>query len=68
MQAEAMGRLDPVLGRSSLDAPKPSADGPTQTELWLDTDPEAWSAPTTDGHKGSDKGSPGPGGQPKGPT
>lgn len=41
MQAEAMARLDAVLGRSPLDA---TGDGPAEappTELWVDQDPAA---------------------------
>jgi hypothetical protein len=53
---EAMGRLDAVLGRSSLDAPD---KGPTQAasaELWVDEEPAAWSISGSDGDKGPDKG------------
>ncbi len=47
LHAEAMGRLDAVLGRSPLDAPDEApAGGPLQTELWLDHDPGSWSGST----------------------
>jgi len=60
LHAEAMGRLDAVLGRSSLDAPAPNPDEPVQTVLWLDEDPEAWAAATSGSDKGRDKGPNGP--------
>ena len=47
LHAEAMGRLDAVLGRSPLDAPDEApAGGPLQTDLWLDHDPGSWSGST----------------------
>jgi hypothetical protein len=54
LQAEAMGRLDAVLGRSPLDRP---AAAPDQTvELWVDEDPQGSSAAAASGDKGPDKG------------
>jgi len=50
-QAEAMGRLDAVLGRSPLDAPEPAAAQPKQTMLWLDEDREAWARPAPAGRR-----------------
>jgi hypothetical protein len=45
MQAEAMGRLDAILGRSPLDAPdEVSAAAPGDPTLWADEEPGA--APT----------------------
>ena len=37
LQAEAMGRLDAVLGRSPLDRPAAAPD--EAVELWVDEDP-----------------------------
>ena len=54
LQAEAMGRLDAVLGRSPLDRPAAAPD--ERAELWVDADPEGWSAAATSGDKGPDKG------------
>jgi hypothetical protein len=54
--AEAMDRLDAVLGRSPLDAPD---EGPTEAasaELWVDEEPAAWSLTGSDGDKGHDMG------------
>jgi hypothetical protein len=54
LQAEAMGRLDAVLGRSPLDRP---AGAPDQTvELWVDEDRQGSSAAAASGDKGPDKG------------
>jgi hypothetical protein len=47
MQAEAMGRLDAILGRSPLDAPEevsgaaPEEPVPAADHLWLDEEPGA---------------------------
>ena len=39
MQAEAMGRLDAILGRSPLDAPNDADAAPEEPALWLDEEP-----------------------------
>jgi len=54
LQAEAMSRLDAVLGRSPLDR---QAAAPDETvELWVDEDPQGSSAAAASGDKGPDKG------------
>jgi integrase len=54
--AEAMGRLDAVLGRSPLDAPDEGPPEAPSAELWVDEEPAAWSLTGSDGDKGPDKG------------
>jgi len=57
MQAEAMGRLHTILGRSPLDAPdEVSAATPGDPTLWADEEPGAAPIRRVQRHKGADKG------------
>lgn len=50
--AEAMGRLDAVLGRWPLDAPDEGPTAAPSAELWVNEEPAAWSLAGS----GNDKG------------
>ena len=57
MQAEAMGRLDAMLGRSPLETlNEASSAAPEEPALWLDQKSGAASARPLNRHKGPDKG------------
>lgn len=56
MQVEAMGLLDAILGRSTLDAPEVGEDEAPAPNLWLDEPPASPDRPRIR-HKGSLKGS-----------
>jgi hypothetical protein len=57
MQAEAMGRLDAMLGRSPLEIFKEaSGAAPEEPALWLDREHDAATPRPLSRHKGPDKG------------
>jgi integrase len=56
MQAEAMGRLDAMLGRAAVDAPEVDDEAPEEPTLWLDQPSGTAPAQPLTGHKGADKG------------